>query len=356
MCIRDRVPTQSTGGSKSRMTEQQHQWLRPSSQTAAVATTSVFTSLGSSPMSTSADSSKDIPTNLNDCLTALRILHEEYMKLEDEMKREMRLVQKKYEQQYFAKLFDKRSALVNGQMEPHIVIQASKEGYAPQILFHASSSSTASPISTTASTSTQSLSTKPVRMLADEPKKDRNLQRGIPGFWLQALRRHEILRNAITPADALILMHLTDIRSETLEDGNSFKLEFHFSTNSFFENQVITKTYYISDDDYSEVFDNIEITPIKWKEDRPKVSFQKRGASKAEADDDSTLSFFNFFTPIDMRTIEPQEGHTMEESFEIYMANDLELGSIIRDRIVSQALLWFTGEVLGDDDDDEDDE
>jgi len=40
----------------------------------------------------------------------------------------------------------------------------------------------------------------------------------------------------------------------------------------------------------------------------------------------------------------------------MYMANDLELGSIIRDRIVSQALLWFTGEVLGEEDEDEDDE
>jgi len=80
-------------------------------------------------------------------------------------------------------------------------------------------------------------------------------------------------------------------------------------------------------------------TPIKWKDDKPKISFQKRAltsqlASKAEGGEEEDtfrfvgegeegitllpqptshtrkISFFNFFRPIDMRTLEIEEGHT----------------------------------------------
>ena len=97
---------------------------------------------------------------------------------------------------------------------------------------------------------------------------------GIPEFWLTALRTHVHLGEIITERDAEALKHLTDIRIEYLpstEPKPGFKLQFFFSPNEFFENEVLEKTYlYQEEVGYSGdfMYDRAIGTEIKWKEDK----------------------------------------------------------------------------------------
>ena len=97
---------------------------------------------------------------------------------------------------------------------------------------------------------------------------------GIPEFWLTALRTHVHLGEIITERDAEALKHLTDIRIEYLpstEPKPGFKLQFFFSPNEFFENDVLAKTYLYQEEvgytgDF--MYDHAIGTEIKWKEDK----------------------------------------------------------------------------------------
>lgn len=63
---------------------------------------------------------------------------------------------------------------------------------------------------------------------------------GIPDFWLTAITNHDMLGEYVTERDAEVLSYLSDVRVTTLtgEDAGSFKLEFAFKDNPFFQNKV----------------------------------------------------------------------------------------------------------------------
>ncbi|KAM5578700.1 hypothetical protein ABKV19_008822 [Rosa sericea] len=73
------------------------------------------------------------------------------------------------------------------------------------------------------------------------------LRKGVPNFWLYALKGHAMLDAQITDQDEGALKHLTDIKWSRIQKG--FRLEFYFHTNPFFENPVLTKTYHMNDED-----------------------------------------------------------------------------------------------------------
>lgn len=102
---------------------------------------------------------------------------------------------------------------------------------------------------------------------------------GVPEFWLTALRNHVGISDLITDRDAEALKHLTDIRVSYLTQGGGgdaadalgFKLAFYFSSNSFFTNDVLTKTYVYRDELGYEgdfVYDHALGCEIQWKEDK----------------------------------------------------------------------------------------
>ena len=98
----------------------------------------------------------------------------------------------------------------------------------------------------------------------------------IPNFWPTVLHNHLGISELITERDDPALKHLTDVRiSYTTSDDEhknlGFKLEFVFSPNDFFENEVLSKTYlYQTEVDYNGdfVYDRAIGTDIRWKEDK----------------------------------------------------------------------------------------
>nr|XP_011458867.1 PREDICTED: nucleosome assembly protein 1;1-like [Fragaria vesca subsp. vesca] len=157
------------------------------------------------------------------------------------------------------------------------------------------------------------------------------MKRGVPNFWLYALKGHDLLAAQITVQDEEALKHLTDIKWSRIQKG--FILEFHFNTNPFFENPVLAKTYHMNDED--EFFLESSIgTKITW---RPgKCLTQKPSTNK---------SFFGLFSPPEIpMNLKDTKNTVVVTNLKYEMENDCFLGSIIRDEIIPRAISWFTGE------------
>jgi nucleosome assembly protein 1-like 1 len=95
---------------------------------------------------------------------------------------------------------------------------------------------------------------------------------GIPEFWLTALKNHIAFSTLITDRDEAALRHLVDVTLEYLDAPTSgFKILFHFSTNEFFEDSVLTKEYIYKNEldvegDY--LYERAVGCSIRWKEDK----------------------------------------------------------------------------------------
>ncbi|OQS05058.1 inactive ubiquitin carboxyl-terminal hydrolase [Thraustotheca clavata] len=201
---------------------------------------------------------------------------------------------------------------------------------------------------------------------------------GIPKFWLKALMNHPVVEQIITDRDIPALEFLKDVRSESLTETNGFRLEFHFTKNEYFTNEVLTKVYDVAEGPSGDaMLKNIVGTPINWNEGKNLCEKKKKIKQKSKSGGQTRLvtkvepcdSFFQFFSPIDMPTEDEEE-----ESDEIMqqLDTDFQIGFTIHETIVPQAVLWFTGEAEladsdyededyeddedDDDDDDDDDE
>lgn len=71
--------------------------------------------------------------------------------------------------------------------------------------------------------------------------------KGIPNFWLLALRNHAKVSPIISKRDEDALKSLVDVGAKYLE-GKRFQLFFRFAPNPYFTNSVLTKTYSYEDD------------------------------------------------------------------------------------------------------------
>merc|ERR1739842_220037 len=77
--------------------------------------------------------------------------------------------------------------------------------------------------------------------------------KGIPEFWLTAMKNVELIEEMIQEHDEEVLKHLTDVKliftgkkeGEMSDDDAEmgFVLEFQFSPNDYFTNSALTKTY-----------------------------------------------------------------------------------------------------------------
>lgn len=137
---------------------------------------------------------------------------------------------------------------------------------------------------------------KPVENLAD--------QKGIPGFWLTAMKNNRILGVQVEKKDEKLLKHLTDIEHIAIENSNDFILKFYFTPNDFIQNTVITKRYIMhssnANDEGRKNIKKIECTPLKWRNgmnllEAPKKAKGKKKKSKKELEE-QVESFFRFFT------------------------------------------------------------
>ncbi|GMH17596.1 hypothetical protein Nepgr_019437 [Nepenthes gracilis] len=192
-------------------------------------------------------------------------------------------------------------------------------------------------------------------------------EKGVPNFWLTAMKTHEVLAEEITERDEVALKYLKDIKWCRIDDPKGFKLEFFFDTNPYFKNSVLTKTYHMIDED-EPILEKAIGTEIEWypgkcltqkllKKKPRKGSKNAKPITKTE----NCESFFNFFNPPQVPDDDEDLDDDTAEELQNQMEQDYEVGSTIRDKIIPHAVSWFTGEAAQGDgfdatDNDEDDE
>lgn len=245
-------------------------------------------------------------------LSALMSIQNKRGALVDEYRHELFELEKKY-QALYSKLYSERFALVNG---------------------------------TEGSVSSQ----------ANDASADTNARGGIPGFWLQSLKNHPNFSHVITENDADALSYLKDIRLAYFDKTPGFKLEFEFADNPYFENEVLTKEYHLSfpADYFHEgfIYEYTKGCSINWKDtmnlcfktilrtQRHRSNNSIRTVKREEIQD----SFFHFFNP---PTISDEEDSDEDiELIENQLQIDFELGEILKDYIIPNAIDWYTGAAL----------
>ncbi|GJM89591.1 hypothetical protein PR202_ga05799 [Eleusine coracana subsp. coracana] len=203
---------------------------------------------------------------------------------------------------------------------------------------------------------------------ADETPADQKAEKGVPDFWLNAMKNHEILAEEIQERDEEALKYLKDIKWYRITEPKGFKLEFYFDTNPFFKNSVLTKTYHMIDED-EPILEKAIGTEIEWypgkcltqkilKKKPRKGSKNTKPITKTE----DCESFFNFFSPPQVPDDDEEIDEDTAEQLQNQMEQDYDIGSTIRDKIIPHAVSWFTGEAAQDEDfegmmdDDEDDD
>ncbi|KAF8052628.1 hypothetical protein N665_1527s0001 [Sinapis alba] len=191
-------------------------------------------------------------------------------------------------------------------------------------------------------------------------------EKGVPDFWLIALKNNEITAEEITERDEGALKYLKDIKWNRVEEPKGFKLEFFFDENPYFKNPVLTKTYHMIDED-EPILEKAIGTEIEWypgkcltqkilKKKPKKGSKNTKPITKTE----DCESFFNFFSPPQVPEDEDDLDDDMADELQGEMEHDYDIGSTIKEKIISHAVSWFTGEAVDPDDleidEDDDDE
>ncbi|KAK4481983.1 hypothetical protein RD792_012899 [Penstemon davidsonii] len=197
----------------------------------------------------------------------------------------------------------------------------------------------------------------------EQEEEKANKGKGVPDFWLTAMNRNDILAEEISERDEEALKYLKDIKWCNIDKPKGFKLEFFFSTNPFFKNSVLTKTYYMIDDGDEPILEKAIGTPVEWYPGKcltKKVMKKKpkKGAKNAKPimKTEKCASFFNFFNPPEVPDIVDDIDDNEVEELQNLMEQDYDIGSTIRDKIIPRAVSWFTGEAVDDDDDEDEDE
>jgi nucleosome assembly protein 1-like 1 len=145
--------------------------------------------------------------------------------------------------------------------------------------------------------------------VSDEPTSDNAEEgkesdaKGVPDFWLTAMKTNEVLSEEIQERDEPALKYIKDIKWSRIEDPKGFKLEFFFDTNPFFKNSILSKTYHMVDED-DPILEKAIGTEIEWypgKNLTQKILKKKpkKGSKNAKPITKTEVceSFFNFFNP-----------------------------------------------------------
>jgi len=186
----------------------------------------------------------------------------------------------------------------------------------------------------------------------EETKEEEEIDmKGVPSFWLYAFQHHGDFSDTITAQDEKAMKYIIDVRWKTLpiEKGKSeesFILEFEFSENPYFNNKILTKTYYLlAHEQLGEtMFDKMEGTDIDWKPGKnltmklvqvqqnmgkrggKKGRKGKSGPSKMVTVEEPCESFFNFFKSDIVAAYGFEDMDEVEDLQELYEA-DYEMGN-----------------------------
>ncbi|KAF2128526.1 NAP-domain-containing protein [Dothidotthia symphoricarpi CBS 119687] len=271
---------------------------------------------------------ESLPVSVRRRVAGLKGVQKEHSKLEAQFQEEVLQLEKKYFAK-FTPLYQARAKIVNGETEPteeQVTVGEQKD-----------------------KDDEDEDDDEETPELNKEEGKD---VKGIPEFWLTALKTQPELAEMITDRDEAALKHLVDVRMEYL-DRPGFRLIFEFEQNEFFSNKSISKTYFYQEEngyggDY--IYDHAEGEKVDWKsgkdltvrieskKQRNKNTKQTRVVKKTVPTD----SFFNFFDPPKPPQDEDDATSDIEERLEL----DYQLGEIIKEKFIPHAIDWFTGEAL----------
>lgn len=181
--------------------------------------------------------------------------------------------------------------------------------------------------------------------------------KGIPNFWLGALKNNEVTEDLIKERDEPCLKHLVDITAKNFDNPNKgFTLNFYFSDNIYFTNTVLTKTYHLDDEDEI-MLEKADGCTINWKPEQNLTVILKKKKQKQKGGKNTRVvtkpepcdSFFNFFSPPQIPEDDDEDKEEDEDDsddLEERIEMDYEVGRTIKDRIVSNAVDWYTGEAI----------
>lgn len=189
---------------------------------------------------------ESLPTPVRRRVAGLKGVQKQHAKLEAELQEEVLQLEKKYFAK-FTPLYEKRAKIVNGLEEPSPdEVEAGKKDEEDEDEGDES-------------------------VKAEDQSTDKGEDmKGIPQFWLSAMKNQVSLAELITDRDEAALKYLTDIRMEYLEQPG-FRLIFEFAENEFFTNKTIQKTYYYQEEngyggDF--IYDRAEGDKIDWKPEK----------------------------------------------------------------------------------------
>lgn len=189
---------------------------------------------------------ESLPAPVRRRVSGLKGIQKEHSKLEADFQQEVLELEKKYFAK-FTPLYERRSKIVNGAVEPteeEVKAAEEEEDEDEQDKEGESAAAAAKPEKSTVSDDVA----------------------GIPEFWLSAMKNQVTFAEMITDRDEAALKHLTDIRMEYL-DVPGFRLIFEFASNTYFTNKTLTKTYfYQSEMGYGGdfIYDHAEGDKIDW--------------------------------------------------------------------------------------------
>ncbi|OMH80538.1 Nucleosome assembly protein [Zancudomyces culisetae] len=275
---------------------------------------------------------ESLPKEVKARLAGLQALQEKHIEIEAGFHKEILELEKKYAKLYDP-LYERRARIIKGDEEP--TTEEVKRG--KELLRGDDEESKIEEVEEEGET---------------DPEKK---VKGIDSFWLTVLYNHPQTQEMITERDAKALAYLQDIKVEYSTEEPGFKVVFKFDeNNTYFNNTELVKSYSYAQSKISGdlVFEKSESTKIDWKpnmdltttvetkKQRHKTTNKTRVVKKTVPAE----SFFNFFETIPL----PDEKDDSEEAEEARerLEADYELGEELKEKIVPNAIDWFTGKAL----------
>jgi len=306
-----------------------------------------------------------LPKPVQNRVKALKNIQEKKKVLDVEYKKELAALEQKYRDLHLP-LYSRRSEIVLGKSEP-------------------TAEELVEPVKKEEETKEEKKEEKPDSKEQTKPIEKSDIPedaKGIPNFWLTVLKTHPELAETIEEADEEALNYLQDITVKPVGDkaSASFALEFHFAENPFFEEKLLTKSYFLEENElYGEVmFDHMESTEITWKAEKnltvkvvtkqQKVGGKRGGKGKGGRGgknqpqtrtvtvEEPCPSFFSFFSSEMPGIGEDEDDEELQDEIQMRLEEDYDFGLAIKTQLIPNAVLWYTGEILPKQEDGEDDE
>jgi len=301
-----------------------------------------------------------LPKIVKNRVRALKQLHKSKVEIDAEYKKARDELEKRFSEKY-APLYDKRAAYISGAVEPTAEEMGPEE-------------------------EEKGVEIEEIKEGKEAKETSSEAIKGVPEFWLIAFKNHDGLGDVITEKDMEALKYLKDVKCKVFQDYVSpkgekgkekekgkeeeeesdgplhgFTLEFYFEENPFFEDKLLTKTYFLAYHLSEEMFHHAEATEIKWKpeknltikkvtkQQKPKKKGGRRGSGKGQPMKTITVeepqeSFFNFFTPEGILGPAPEDMEEMEDE-ESLLEEDYQFGLEIKEALIPNAVLYFTGDI-----------